>query len=210
METIIIALLFRVTISKKTPQEEVDYILFVVEGLLVNPDFQDVESLALINALKNAAIDAGKAITKAESKATADIKAKNVAVKDMNKAYKKMALKAEEVCDGDEEMAGRTGLILRKKKSKKNANQPQDVKADSGKQEGEIDARCKSLGQGFSYLWQIRKVGETGPPQTKTTVNKASVTFSDLESGAKYEVRVLGFSANSKSKPSDVALARAT
>ncbi len=208
MKTFIIALLFRVSISKKSLDDKIDYILFVVEGLLVNPDFSDAVSLGFINALKTAALAARAASIKAESKATADIKDRNTAVAKMNKSYKQTVIHAEEVCGDDEEMAIRTGLEMRKKRSKKNASQPQNLRAESGKQEGEIDAKCKALGQGFSYVWQIRKVSMPAVVKELTT-NKASVTFSGLDSGEKYELHVFGKTSNGLSEPSGKEEARA-
>ena len=208
MKNVIIALLFRVTTGKKDLANNIEYILFTCPTLLTNPDFQDPNSQTLITKLRDSAVDAAKAATQAESRATADIKAKNQKVKLMDKAYKQVALNAEDICNDDETKAADTGLILRKKRSKKNPEQPQHVSAESGLQVGEIDAKCKAQGQGITYLWYIRKESETKFTGPETTT-KARITFKGLETGVNYVAYVQAKSANGLSEASDIVICRA-
>jgi len=208
MKTIIIALLFRVTTGKKTLLEKLEYITFAVNNLLSNPDFQDTASQALLNQLDAANDAAAAAAAKAESKATLDIKAKNLAAKKLDKAYAKVALHAEDICDGNIEKAIATNLTMRKKGTKKTAKQPQNVRATGGKQLGEIEAKCKSQGSGITYLWYIRKESEATYSKPEATT-KASITFTGLQSGINYVAYVAAKSADELSEASDIVICRA-
>ncbi len=209
MKTVIIALLFRVSISDFKLLNMIEYCSFIIDKLLLDADFGDAESLALINDLQSAADAAFKATKAADSKASNDIEVRNQKIKLLKKAYKTLAVHAEGVCDGDLDKATATFMRLRKQKgTAKDALQPQNVRASEGKLDGEIDGVCKSLGVDIIYVWFYRKSTDTA--WLKADVSQtAKYTYTGLESGTKYHIRVQSKHGSKLSEPSDLAESRA-
>ena len=209
MERIIIALLFRVSISDFKILNMIEYCIYIAEKLTGNPDFSDPESQALVIGLQKAADEAGKAAKVAESNATKDIKDRDLKIAALKKAYSKVAVRAEELCDNDLEKAANT--LMRMRRARVVTNVVPDVKnmrAKAGKHEGEIDAVCNSAGSGLIYMWEYRKSGETAFKQADVT-KTARYTFAGLESGVKYQMRVTCKHGKLVGSPSDIAECRA-
>jgi hypothetical protein len=193
----------------KTPEELVNFFTEIITAMTGNAAFPTANpTLATLSATRDALQTKINDVKAKENIWRAAIVARDTQEDTSVDLFTQLSSYVQNASGGDEVKIISSGFHVRSTATSSPVTAPQDLRATSGDNEGEIDLAWDRVRNAGSYEVQCREQGTTDWQPVKT-VTKSRFTVENLTPGKTYSFRVRAIGAQGEGPWSDEAVKRA-